>query len=285
MRIFSAFLLIVSAAIFTSAHAASVSPKRTYKIATQKAFKELVADMADSMQPTTFVEFQKKMTPDFLKDLNRAMYFNHATHYYYYFNNNQVQIKFKFADSALLLAAHRKPILRRKLTSDQKKALKIAEDCLKRSVKPTMSRMEIVAALHNEVGKLCEYDNSPPGQSCVRLLLHHKGDCGAYARTLYLLLSMADIPCHVIQGHNVNAGGPHCWNLVQMDSEHWYHVDSCKDDRFGENNPYKYFGLTDEQNRRFHVWDEISFPKTPNERLEPPPAERDQKKRANQTAL
>ena len=61
MRIFSAFLLIVSAAIFTSAHAASVSPKRAYKIATQKAFKELVADMADSMQPTTFVEFQKNI--------------------------------------------------------------------------------------------------------------------------------------------------------------------------------------------------------------------------------
>ena len=263
IHILWAVMLTFLTVLALPAHAARFNPKRTQKIASENDFVQLVENMANSMQPTAYIVFEKKMSPLFLKNLNRAMYFNHATHYYYYFRDNQIQVKFNFADSALLLAAYRNPKLRKKLTPEQKEALKIAEECIKKCVASAKKREDIVLFLHDEVAKLCEYDTGKPNQSCIRVLLHHKGDCGAYARTMYLFLSMLDIPCHVIQGENIS-GGPHCWNLVQFDSGRWYHVDSCKDDRFGgDKNPYKYFGLTDEQNRKFHFWDEEYFPATP----------------------
>ena len=64
----------------------------------------------------------------------------------------------------------------------------------------------------------------------------HKYVCAGYAASLKLLCERFGIPCVRIYG---SAGGPHAWNLVQMEDGKWYAVDVTWDD--GNTIDYTYF--------------------------------------------
>lgn len=238
------------------------SPKSVRK---REDIQHVVAKMAANLNNAVMLKIKGKRTvQDLLKNLNRRYFFDYATHYWYHVSGGKIRLTLKLADNAVLLAAYRKPKLKKRLSADEAQALKIAQDCVKRSIQPTMTRREKVKALHDAIADMCEYDDSDMGnQSCVSVLLHHKGACGAYARTLWLMLRMIDIPCHVIQGHNKNKkDSPHAWTLVQMDDGAWYHVDVCKDD-LSEVISYRLFSVTDEVMAEKHDWDRQDYPATP----------------------
>ncbi len=141
-------------------------------------------------------------------------------------------------------------------------ALQTAQNLIATHTHPDMTRLEKVLFLHDALAKHGAYDYSDiSNQSCVSMLVRGVGACGAYARSMHLLLSMLDIPHHVIQGENV-AGGPHCWGLVQLDDENWYHLDVTKDDN--PTTPYLYFCVTDTDMAQEHIWPQKHYPATPN---------------------
>lgn len=229
---------------------------------------KVVQSMAKKMDTAVMLKNKGKLTPDELfKNLNRKYYFDYATHYWYYHSTGELKFIIKLAENAVLAAAYHNPKLRRKLSVDEAEALKVAMDCVKNTIKPSMSRREKVKALHDAIAKMCDYDNSDlTSQSCVSVLVHHKGACGAYARTLWLMLNMINIPCHIIQGKNRNeTNSPHAWALVQMDGQKWYHVDVCKDD-FNNKLSDRLFAVTDEEMAKYHQWDMSAYPKTPREK-------------------
>ena len=227
--------------------------------------RELLEGMSMNLETETRIRptgvFKSRKTS--FKNLNYYGFYDFATHYYYEWRSDSPYIKFRvtLADNAILYAAYRNSSLRRKLSRPQQRALRAAEECVERVVKPGMSREEIVKALHDEVAAICSYDRGNIcNQSCVSVFNLKKGACGAYTRTLSLLLAMNDIRSYVIQGRE-KSGGPHCWNLIEMEPGKWYHVDVTWDDT--KPLTHKYFCLTDDQIKRDHRWDATYYPATP----------------------
>lgn len=227
----------------------------------------VVENMAMNLAPETMLCPAGEFNPagSAFRELNYYGFFDYATHYYFERKSNSPYIKFRvtLADNAVLYAAYCNPRLRRMLNVKEKRALKTAEACVASVVHPDMTREEIVRALHDAVAAICSYDRSNiRNQSCVSVLNRNKGACGAYARTLWLLLAMNDIRSFVIQGKD-NTGGPHAWNLVEMEKDTWYHVDVTWDDSFPVS--HQYFRLTDDEISRDHQWDGTYFPATPKQ--------------------
>ncbi len=268
-KVISVIIFIIGASVvFGEAPDEKLSWHHTQRIKSKDDILKVVKSMAQKMDNAVMINNKTKLSPDALfRNLNRKYYFDYATQYWYYHSSSELKFIIKLADNAILAAAYHNPKLRRKLSADEETALKVAMDCVKNTVKPSMSRMQKVKVLHDAIAKMCDYDYSnEENQSCVSVLAHHKGACGAYARTLWLMLNMINIPCHVIQGKNKNAtNSPHAWVLVQMDGVKWYHVDVCKDDA---NNvlTHRLFAVTDEEMAKYHIWDKVSYPKTPQKK-------------------
>lgn len=236
----------------------------------EQDISKVVRKMSAGMYNAVLLNIKGEHTPDELfKDLNRRCYFDYATAYWYEVSN-RVRLLIEPADSAVLAAAFHQPALKKRLSKAERKALKVAMDCVKRSVTPSMTRPEKVKALHDAIAEMCDYDHSnTENQSAVSVLLRGKGACGAYARTLWLMLDMQGIPCHIIQGCNKDAErSPHAWAIVQMDDNAWFHVDVCKDDADNVLT-YRFFAVTDEEMARYHDWDKSSYPSTPSAKRAP----------------
>lgn len=225
----------------------------------------VVEKMSANMNNAVSIKIKGNLTPkDVFENLHRKYYFDYATAYWYYYGSGPIKFIIQPADNAVLAAAFHKRKLKKKLTDAEARALQVAKDCINRAISKTMTRQEKVLALHDAIAEMCNYDYAnTENQSCVSVLLDGKGACGAYARTLWLMLNMIDIPCHIIQGCNNDAAqSPHAWALVQMDENAWYHVDVCKDD---SNNvlTHALFALTDKEMGKLHSWDKAAYPATP----------------------
>ena len=255
-------LFVTPAAHSRVAHQSGVPIVSSYE-----DLRDVVENMAMNLAPETMLRPAGEFKPveSAFRELNYYGFFDFATHYYFEWRTDSPDIKFKvtLADNAVLYAAFRNPRLRRMLNRKEKRALKTAEVCVASVVHPDMTREEIVRALHDAVAAICSYDRSNMrNQSCVSVLTRNKGACGAYARTLWLLLAMNDIRSFVIQGKD-SAGGPHAWNLVEMEKDKWYHVDVTWDDSIPVS--HQYFRLTDAEMKRDHQWDGTYFPTTPKQ--------------------
>ena len=253
--------------LFASPHAVSREPRGSGVpvVASYDDLRDVVEQMSLKLNTETSIRpaGSFKSIERAFGNLNYYGFFDYATHYYFYWRTDSPNVQFKvtLADNAILHAAFRNPSLRRKLNGNQRRALKAAEACVDRVVKPGMPREEIVRALHDEVAAICKYDRGNiRNQSCVSVLNRKRGACGAYARTLWLLLAMNDIRSFVIQGKE-SRGGPHAWNLVEMEKGKWYHVDVTWDDSAPVS--HRYFRLTDDQIKRDHQWDATYYPATP----------------------
>lgn len=264
-----ALLLAILCCLFLtpSAHSRVADDSRVPIVGSHESLRAVVGKMAMNLNSETKLrpagEF--RYIDKAFRELHYYGFFDYATHYYYTWDSDSLEVNFRvtLADNAILYAAHRNHRMRRKLNGKQRRALRAAESCVERAVKPGMTRAEIVRALHDEVAAICTYDRGNIfNQSCVSVLNRKKGACGAYARTLWLLLAMNDIRSFVIQGKE-NTGGPHAWNLVELEKDKWYHVDVTWDDMVPVS--YRYFCLTDDQIKRDHKWDSRFYPKTPKQ--------------------
>ncbi len=139
--------------------------------------------------------------------------------------------------------------------------VKVAEKCISiisENITDSMTDYEKTKAIHDYLvlNTAYDYDNYIKGtvpQSSHEIegaLLNHKGVCSSYAAAFAVLMSSLDINCHYMSG-NAN-GGPHGWDLIQLDGE-WYHV--VVPDQPGYVG-YKYFLINDEQMSKDHSWTE-----------------------------
>lgn len=193
--------------------------------------------------------------------LQRSLWFNYAESVTItYHPDSSVVFTFTYKDHALMLAAHRNPALRDRLTPEQQQALAVARQRVQELISPQMSTLEKVKVLHDDLVNRATYD-LPSGGNCTTMLLHNRGVCEAYSRALWLMLRMIDIPCLIVAGHTDE---PHAWNLVQVDGE-WYHVDATWDDPtiIGSDRnvlSHNYFLVTDAQMAQDHNWQRDSIP-------------------------
>lgn len=174
--------------------------------------------------------------------------------------DGSVLLDFTYHDNARLLAAHLHPELIPTLTQQERQALAIAQQRVAELTTPHMSDYEKVRLLHDDLVHRASYDLQADG-ACTTLLLTNHGVCETYSRTLWLLLRLAGVPCHIVVGRT---NEDHAWNLVQINGE-WYHVDATWDDPaiVGSNAQiltHSYFLLNDDEIARDHSWVRGSLP-------------------------
>lgn len=79
--------------------------------------------------------------------------------------------------------------------------------------------------------------------ACVELIMRKKVNPESFARYIFVLMSMYDIPCRIVR-----ADGTRCWNMVQLEDGKWYNLSRA----FGENgNIFNSFPIPDEVADRY----------------------------------
>ncbi len=229
-------------------------------------FNKLLEDSANQMRSSISIRLDKKLNGQKLsRVLTNSLCFNHVRGYSYgQKGKNDYLLHLKYMDSTRMLAAFRNPDLASRLSSEEKRALAVARKRIRSLVNKGMSDLEAVKALHDDLVKRVSYDKKS-GPACTTMFLTDKGVCDAYARCMYLMLNMLNIPCHIMVGHG--RGEAHAWNLVELEQGKWYHIDATwndpSDEKGSQQLRHTYFCLSDAEIARDHKWNRKQFPVTP----------------------
>ena len=133
-------------------------------------------------------------------------------------------------------------------------------------ITPEMSPLKKVKTINDYIVLNSQYSdttNDPNinAHSAYALLKEGQGVCQGYALLNYKMMKETGLPVRIIDG-NVS-GGPHAWNLVQINN-YWYHLDVTWNDPL-PNSPgqvnYNYF-LRNNTISDDHSWDTPSYPPT-----------------------
>ena len=258
-------ILLAVLAIFT--------PVQALEVCNQEDFRQYVEDMALRMESEMQVVLKGKAAriPK-LMEKEHNHYIDHAVSYQWRGSRNDrntYYFTFEVADNSLVLAAFRNPSLHSSLSQEGRLVLKAAKEAISRCTVSGMGRNETILAVAREVYGIArikygyyEYKS----RSCANLLIDRTATQDSYARTMQLLLSMLDVPSHIIQGKSKVSKGDHMWNIVEFGDGKWYHVDVYADKMSGESR-FKYFGLADAEIRRDHSWSKGGYERTPKKGL------------------
>lgn len=83
---------------------------------------------------------------------------------------------------------------------------------------------EKVKTIYRRLIQKVDYNmDSKNNQNIISVFIGKETVCQGYASAMQYLLEKLDIPCVIVTG--MAKGGPHAWNLVQIDGE-WYYIDA-----------------------------------------------------------
>ncbi|EIW00983.1 stalk domain-containing protein [Thermoanaerobacter siderophilus] len=146
-----------------------------------------------------------------------------------------------------------------------------AKEIISQIIKPDMSDIDKVKAIHDYIVKNTKYDyenlinNTIPPESYTAygVFIKGVGVCQGYAAAFNLLAQLAGIDSLGVAGTGFNYSGsmPHAWNMIRIDGKISY-VDVTWDDPVpdqGDNVRYDYFNVTEEQLAKDHSWDKEKF--------------------------
>lgn len=154
------------------------------------------------------------------------------------------------------------------LTKVNKKVVKETKKVIKQQIKPDMTQVEKVKAIHDYLVLHTAYDyknyqkNTIPSSSYSPegVLLYGSGVCQGYAETFLLFMEVLEIPCQIIIGKG--NGEAHAWNIVKIEGK-WYQIDVTWDDPvpdIPERIGYDYFLIPDKIMRENHTWNSSDYP-------------------------
>ncbi|MDE7121854.1 MAG: hypothetical protein K2O42_06810 [Oscillospiraceae bacterium] len=139
-----------------------------------------------------------------------------------------------------------------------------------RTIDPTLSDLEKIRKIHDDLIRSTEYDpisaqssGKDIANSAYGCLVNHKAICQGYAMALQLLLNRLDIECGTCSG--VARSQPHAWNYVLLNQKYyWIDVtwdDPIRDSGDASNFPedwisHSYFLLDDTTLYRTRTFDE-----------------------------
>lgn len=139
----------------------------------------------------------------------------------------------------------------------QKKIDVQAEQYLK-EIRKDASEYEKVREIYRKLIRKVDYNlDSENNQNIISVFLGKETVCQGYASAMQYLLDRLGVPCVIVTG--MAKGGPHAWNLVQIEGEWYYadvtwgnskyHDDEEKDIKYIE---YDYLNITTEEMMKDH---------------------------------
>lgn len=163
-------------------------------------------------------------TKNLEENIEKSNCFDYATTWQYLpAANGGLQFSLAYLDSTRLLAAYFNPKLVKELSTQERLALAELKKRAARFNFDGLTRQEIVKILMDDT-RLRTQKVSPNARgkgSCVELILHKRANPESFARYVFVLMSMYDIPCRIVRLH-----GWMCWNMIQLEDGGWYCLDS-----------------------------------------------------------
>ncbi|WP_284680425.1 stalk domain-containing protein [Aceticella autotrophica] len=146
-----------------------------------------------------------------------------------------------------------------------------ANEIISQIIKPDMTDLEKVKAIHDYIVKNTKYDfenslkNTVPIESYTSygVLINRVGVCQGYTAAFNLLAKMSGIDSIGVSGTSTNAlsSGPHSWNMIKVNGKIYY-IDVTWDDPIpdqGDKVAYDYFNVTEQQIEKDHSWNKTKF--------------------------
>ena len=158
------------------------------------------------------------------------------------------------------------------LSEEEKEGARLIKESISHIISEDMSVLEKVKAVHDYLcmnntynqtnynsGVYESYDHTIAGP-----MIYHTSVCEGYAEVFDCYMEFLDIPHHYIIG-NATGIGKHSWNMVQLEDDQWYHVDTTWDDHddsdAGINGRwYSYFLMTDAKAQDSRSWNRARYP-------------------------
>lgn len=250
------------------------APLYADEITSADEFRQRVEQTAMRMQDDMAVELKGKALR-LLKKLRKDEvwpYIDHASSIQWRSSKedrNVLEFSFEMADNSRILAAVRTPSLLASLSSEERSVLQKVKASLGRCIKPGMSQNDKILAVCREIFGIADLKRGYHHygeRSCASVFIDRKATPDAHARTLQLMLSMLDIPCHIVWGTCKPFKGNAMWNIVQFENGQWYHIDLYSD-KCKPGDKFKYFGLADAEMKRDHHWSREGYEPTPKNSL------------------
>lgn len=175
-------------------------------------------------------------------------------------DSGHITLNLEYRDYVRLRAALRTTDFRASLSGEEERVLSLAEKRTRALLRPGMSDVEKLLAVHDYLVQHGRYD-AGAGGNVADLLGGGSGSCEAYSAALCVMLEIAGIPARLVTG---DADGPHAWNMVKLGGT-WYHVDATWDDPVLGNSgtqvvSHSYFCCTDAEMARTHRWNRAAYP-------------------------
>lgn len=194
--------------------------------------------------------------------LQQPFYTQHCEHRSYRFINiskNRIKIDFT---------------IRYRMNRTQEKwMLTEIEQTLAAIIRPQMSNLEKILAVHDYIVRTYDYDLHTQGSpyAVYTFMKEKHGVCMAYALLFEKMMEQLEIPCYYVIGKADGEGNNgHAWNMVELEG-HWYHIDVTWDDIGSKSSAreirYRYFLLSDEIMQRDHQWNLDDYPPCTSERF------------------
>lgn len=96
-------------------------------------------------------------------------------------------------------------------------------DAYLEEISPDASDYEKVRDIYRMLIQKTDYNlDAENNQNIISVFVGRETVCQGYASAMQYLMDRLDIPCIIVTG--TARGGPHAWNLVQLEGE-WYYVD------------------------------------------------------------
>ena len=111
------------------------------------------------------------------------------------------------------------------MTSSEKNIMRQAINDILAQVKPEMSTVEKILAVHDYMALHYEYDYTYSIRNAEDFFINKRGVCSAYTLAFGYIMDELDIPWDYVSSDAMN----HAWNIVQIGRQ-WYHVDVTWDD-------------------------------------------------------
>lgn len=190
--------------------------------------RRLLKDMSTSLETYKKVRLGGFISVDNIGDeFKRANYADYITSWRYRYKKNKslIDLTVTYPDNILLLAAYKDPKLEKELKGEEKRALKIFRKRIERFRVPGMNRTEMVAAVLDEVPRMCS--TIQKDGRCTLMLLKRGKDHLSTLRCTKLFLEALDIPTRVVSGEWFTQrmrGQSTSWLMVQLEDGSWYHL-------------------------------------------------------------
>ncbi len=146
----------------------------------------------------------------------------------------------------------------RKLYEEQLKVLSIKA----LAEMENLSKYEKVEFAHNYIIQNTDYNSDAvDNQNILSVFLNKESVCAGYSKAYQYLLKRSGVYCVFVPGTSIIDGRnePHAWNLVKLDDEDFYYIDTTFDDSdfFSSKSiqKYNYFNITTQELLKSHAFD------------------------------